>query len=61
MGGTAGEMGSALNQVVALLLNLAKVCALNMVHKASAVSATAAPTHKGKVAFVRGTADEMGS
>ena len=33
VGGTAGEIGSALNQVVTLLLDLAKVCATNTVQK----------------------------
>ena len=70
VGGTAGEMGSALHQVAPLLLFLAKVfapstaaavenhvrlmaaapthkreaCAVNMVHSASAVPATASAT-----------------
>ena len=85
VGGTAGEMGSALHQVVSPLLFLAKVCApstavvnhvwllaaprkynreacaRSMAQWASAWSATAAPTHKRKVAFVGGTAGEMGS
>ena len=36
-------------------------CAINMAQTASAVSTTAAPTHKSKVAFVGGTAGKMGS
>ena len=80
-------MGSVLQQVVSLLLYLAKVyapstavavenharlmaaapshkreaCALNMAQEASVVSATAAPTQKRKMAFVGGTAGQMGS
>ena len=52
VGGTVGNMGSALHQVVALLLDLAKMCVPSTAVETHARLMAAAPTHKRKACAI---------